>query len=204
MLVEINEKNIDKRLIEDIVKELKKGELIIFPTDTVYAIGCDLYNKKALQKLAAFKGIKLNKANFSLICSSLSHLSEFVKHIDRPTFKLLNKSLPGPFTFILTANNEIPRLFDSNKKEVGIRIPDNHITRLIVDALGHPLASTSLHSDDDIQEYYIDPYAIYEQHDRDVAVIIDGGLGRLETSTIVDCSGSEPEILRQGIGIIDL
>ena len=204
MLIEINEKNIDPRLIEDVVKELKKGELIIFPTDTVYAIGCDLYNKKALQKLAQFKGIKLSKANFSLICSSMSHLSDFVKQIDRSTFKLMNKALPGPFTFILTATNEIPRLFDSNKKEVGIRIPDNLILRDIVEALGHPLASTSLHSDDEIQEYFIDPYAIYEQHDKEVAIIIDGGYGKLEASTVIDCSGGYPEIIRQGIGEIDL
>lgn len=204
MLVEINEYNIDDRLLEDVVKELHKGNLIIFPTDTVYAIGCDLYNKKALQKLAQFKDIKLNKANFSLICSSMSQLSEFVKQIDRPTFKLINKLLPGPFTFILTATNEIPRLFDSNKKEVGIRIPNNQITLRIVELLGNPIASTSLHSDDDILEYYVDPYAIYEQHDRDASIIIDGGFGHLVASTVVDCSSGVPEIIRQGIGEIDI
>lgn len=205
MLVEINPNNIDSRLIESTVDLLKKGGLIIFPTDTVYAIGCDLYNKKALNALAQLKGIPLRKANFSIICADMSNLSEYVKHIDRPTFKLLNKSLPGPFTFILQATNEIPRLFDTNKKEVGIRIPDNLIVRTIVEQLGRPMATTSLHDEeDDILDYFIDPYQIYERYDDKVGMIIDGGIGRLEASTIVDCTQGEPEIIRQGIGELDL
>ena len=201
MIIEINESNIDDRLIDDVVNTLKKGNLIVFPTDTVYAVGCDLYNKKALEKLAKFKGLRLKKANFSLICSDLSHLSDYVKHIDRPTYKLLNRSLPGPFTFILQATNEIPRLFGTNKKEVGIRVPDNAITKRIVEALGNPIASTSLHKDEDeIQEYFIDPYRIYEVHDGNIDLVIDGGDGHLDTSTIVDCTGGEPEIIRQGLG----
>jgi len=205
MIVEINPTNIDKRLIDQAVEILKKGGIIIFPTDTVYSMGCDLYNKKALNNLARLKGIKLSKANFSIICHDLSHLSDYVKQIDRPTFKLLKQSLPGPFTFILTANNEIPRLFDTNKKEIGIRIPDNNIILEIVMELGNPVATTSLHDfEDEIIDYFVDPYAIYERMDDDVDMIIDGGYGHLEASTVVDCTGSSPEIVRQGIGKIDL
>lgn len=205
MLVEINPDNLDVRLIDDVVNTLKKGGIIIFPTDTVYAIGCDLYNKKALNRLASLKGIPLRKANFSIICTSLSNLSEYVKHVDRPTYKLLNKSLPGPFTFILQATNEIPRLFDTNKKEVGIRIPNNEIILRIVQALGNPIATTSLHHDEDeILEYFIDPYEIYQRYDDKVELIIDGGYGNLEASTVVDCTGDVAEIVRQGIGEIEL
>lgn len=205
MLVEINPNNIDDRLITQSVNILKKGGLIIFPTDTVYAIGCDLYNKKALNNLAQFKGVKLKKANFSIICPDLKHLSDYVKQMDRPTFKLLNNNLPGPFTFILTATNEIPRLFGTNKKEVGIRIPDNPIIREIAEALGNPIATTSLHNEEnEIQDYFIDPYAMYEKFDSDVELIIDGGFGKLEASTIIDCTGLEPNIVRQGGGEIEL
>lgn len=204
MIIEINDQNIDNRLVHDVVQILKKGGLIVFPTDTVYSVGCDFYNKKALQKLARFKGVKLQKANFSLICYDLSNLSKYVKHIDRSTYKLLNRSLPGPFTFILNATNEIPRRFDSNKKEVGIRIPDNNIARTIVEALGNPMASTSLNHEDEIKEYFSDPLAIYENHDKDFDLIIDGGPGNLYASTIIDCTSGDPEIIRQGRGEIIL
>ncbi len=205
MIIEINEENIDERLIEQAVITLKKGEVIIFPTDTVYAMGCDLFNKKALNALATLKGLKLKKANFSIICSDLSNLSDYVKPIDRPTYKLLNRSLPGPFTFILTATNEIPRLFDTNKKEVGIRIPDNKIVRRIVEVLGNPIATTSLNNnEDEILEYFIDPYTIYEKFDRKIELIIDGGLGKLEASTLVNCVNGDMEIIRQGIGRVEL
>lgn len=201
MLVEINPLNIDNRLIDQAVEALKAGQIIIFPTDTVYAMGCDLYNKKALAELAKMKQVKLNKANFSIICHDLSNLSEYVKSIDRPTFKLLKQVLPGPFTFILNASNEIPKLFDTNKREIGIRIPDNKIVLTLVEALGNPIAVTSLHNDeDDIQDYFVDPYAIYERYEDDVAMIIDGGPGRLEASTIVDCTSGQADIIRQGIG----
>ena len=201
MLVEINPSNIDNRLIDQAVEALKSGQIIIFPTDTVYAMGCDLYNKKALAELAKMKQVKLNKANFSIICHDLSNLSEYVKSIDRPTFKLLKQVLPGPFTFILNASNEIPKLFDTNKREIGIRIPDNKIVLKLVEALGNPIAVTSLHNDeDDIQDYFVDPYAIYERYEDDVAMIIDGGPGRLEASTIVDCTSGQADIIRQGIG----
>jgi len=205
MLIEINEDNIDERLIEQAVKILRKGGIIIFPTDTVYAMGCDLYNKKALNALAALKGLKLKKANFAIICSDLSNLSDYVKPIDRSTYKLLNRSLPGPFTFILTATNEVPRLFDTNKKEIGIRIPNNNTIRRIVEVLGNPIATTSLHNnEDEILDYFVDPYSIYEKFDNKIELIIDGGTGNLEASTVVNCVDGKMEIIRQGIGEIDL
>ncbi len=201
MLVEINPNNIDSRLIQQAVESLKKGGIIIFPTDTVYAMGCDLYNKKGLNELARLKNVKLNKANFSIICSDISNLSEYVKQIDRPIFKLLKQHLPGPFTFILTAANEIPKLFDSNKKEIGIRIPDNEIILEVVRQLGNPIATTSLHNEDDqIMDYFADPYTIYEKYDEEVDFIIDGGYGRLEAATVVDCTSGAPEIIREGAG----
>lgn len=203
MLIEINEHNIDQRLIQQVVDALKKGELIIYPTDTVYAIGCDLHNKKALEKLAQLKNIKLNKAKFAIICKDLSDITNYVKQLDRPTFKLLKQSLPGPFTFILTATNEVPKLFDTNRKEIGIKIPDNKIVLEIVEKLGNPLVTTSLIDDEDeLLEYFIDPYEIYQRFDEKVHTIIDGGPGKLEASTIVNCTGDEIEIIRQGAGII--
>lgn len=204
MFIEVNPYYIDDRIIKQAVESLRNGGVIIFPTDTVYALGCDLMNKKGLQELARLKGVKLNKVNFSIICSDLSNLSEYVKQIDRPTFKVLKHHLPGPFTFILPASNEIPRLFDSNKKEIGIRIPDNEITLAIVRALGNPIATTSLHNpDDEIQDYYADPVAIYEHYEDTVDLIIDGGFGRLEGSTVVDCTNGGFDIIRQGIGILE-
>ena len=205
MLIEINEHNIDERAIDMVVEALRKGKVIIFPTDTVYAMGCDLRNKKALKELARLKGIKLQKARFSIICSDLRNVSDYVKHIDRPAYKLLNRSLPGPFTFVMNATNEVPRLFDNNRKQIGIRVPDNAIPRKLVEALGNPIATTSLHDDEDeILDYFVDPYAIYERFDTDVELIIDGGYGNLEASTIVDYTGSGPEIIRQGIGELEL
>lgn len=205
MLVEINPKNIDKRLIQQAVEILKKGGILIFPTDTVYSMGCDLFNKKALNNLAKMKDLKLSKTNFSIICSDMSDLSEYVKQIDRPTFKLLKQSLPGPFTFILGATSLVPKLFDSNRKEIGIRIPNNEIILEIVRQLGNPIATTSLHNDDDqILDYYADPYTIYEHFEDKVDLIIDGGHGNLDASTVVDCTSGAPVIVRQGIGQLDL
>ncbi len=205
MIISINPDNIDDRLIDQAVSTLQKGGLIIFPTDTVYAIGCDLHNKKAVHELARFKGLKLKKTQFAIIFEDLSSLSDYVKHIDRPTFKLLNKNLPGPFTFILTANNNVSRLFDTNRKEIGIRIPDNKIILRIAELLGNPIVTTSLHNDeDDIQQYYIDPGVIYEEYDNQVALIIDGGLGTLDASAVVNCIGTEPEIIREGVKELEL
>jgi tRNA threonylcarbamoyl adenosine modification protein (Sua5/YciO/YrdC/YwlC family) len=201
MFIEINPFNIDNRLINQAVQCLKSGGIVVFPTDTVYAIGCDLRNKKGLQKLADFKGVKLNKANFSIICSDLSHLSDYTKQLDRPIFKLLKQCLPGPFTFILDASQEVPKLFDSNKKEIGIRIPNNDITLALVEALGNPIAVTSLHDEEDeIMEYFSDPSAIYERLEDKVDYIIDGGYGNLKGSTIIDCTDGSPIVVREGLG----
>jgi tRNA threonylcarbamoyl adenosine modification protein (Sua5/YciO/YrdC/YwlC family) len=204
MIIEIHADSIDKRLINQAVDILKSGGIIVFPTDTVYAMGCDLYNKKALTKLAKLKDVKLNKANFAIICPDLSHLSEYVKQIDRSTFKLLKHNLPGPFTFILTATNEVQRLFESNRKEIGIRIPNNNIILELANKLGNPIATTSLHNNqDELLDYFIDPYAIYEQLDDQIDLIIDGGPGKLEASTIIDCTSGEPVVIRQGVGQLE-
>lgn len=201
MFIEINPFNIDNRLINQAVQCLKSGGIVVFPTDTVYAIGCDLRNKKGLHKLADFKGVKLNKANFSIICSDLSHLSDYTKQLERPIFKLLKQCLPGPFTFILEASQEVPKLFDSNKKEIGIRIPNNDITLALVEALGNPIAVTSLHDEEDeIMEYFSDPSAIYERLEDKVDYIIDGGYGNLKGSTIIDCTNGSPIVVREGLG----
>lgn len=200
MLLEINPDNVNINYINRVIDVLKKGGIIIFPTDSVYAIGCDLYNKKALEKLAKLKGVKLNKANFSIICSDFSNLSNYVKQIDKSTFKLMNTHLPGPFTFILEATNEIPRLFDSNRREIGIRIPANKIATTIVEELGSPLATTSLKDDASFLEYHNDPSEIYEYYSEKVDMIIDGGYGKLEGTTVIDCSKGEAIIIRQGLG----
>lgn len=205
MLLEINPHNIDSRSIDLIVTTLKKGKLVIFPTDSVYNIGCDLMNKKALEELAKFKGLKLNKARFSVICTSLSDISNYIKPIDRPTFKLLKHHLPGPFTFILNATNEVQKIFDSNRKEIGIRIPDSLLLQKIVEELGNPIATTSIHDEDDeIMDYITDPYEIYQRYDHQVELIVDGGVGNLYASTVVDCTEDAATIIRQGIGTLEL
>ncbi|MBW7868253.1 MAG: threonylcarbamoyl-AMP synthase [Brumimicrobium sp.] len=201
MLIEINNHNIDYRLIDDIVKELKKGENIIYPTDSVYAIGCDLKNKNALAKLAKFKDVKLKHARFSIICKDLSQVQEYVKLLPQPTFKLMKRTLPGPYTYILNASNEVTKLFETNRTEIGIRIPDNNILLAIIEKLGNPLVTTSLHNEEDeYLEYYTDPYKIYEQFDDQINTIIDGGYGKVEASTVIDCTGDEPVLIRQGVG----
>jgi len=203
MVAIVHPDNPDKRKIQLIVDILNKGGVIIYPTDTVYSLGCSLQKKRAIEKLAQLKGVKLKKANFSIIFNDLSHLAEYTKPIDRATYKILNRNLPGPFTFILNASNQIPKLFDTNKKTVGIRIPDNNITQAIVKELGHPLVTTSIHNEDDILEYCTDPYLIQEKWENKVDAIIDGGYGQNEASTVVDLSDGEAEIIRQGIGELE-
>lgn len=204
MFIEINPDNVDQRLIQQVVTALNKGELIIIPTDSVYAVACLSNNKKGINELAKWKGVKLNKANFSLIFSDISQVSTYVKQLDRSVFRLLKQHLPGPFTFILDATNEVSKLFDSSKKEIGVRIPDNKIVTEIVSALDAPLAVTSLHDDEDeILDYFTDPAAIYERYDDVVGVIIDGGMGSIEASTIVDCTSGDAVVVRQGIGHLE-
>ena len=200
MLIELQKGNPDQRKIDQIVSVLNAGGVIIYPTDTVYSFGCSLMHKRAIERLAKLRGLKLKQANFSLICYDLSTISEHTKFINRPTYKLLNKNLPGPFTFILPASNKIPKLFDSNKKTIGIRIPDSDISRAIVNTLGHPLVTTSLHDDDEIIEYTTDPYLIQEKWESQVDLVVDGGFGNNEPSTVVNCADGDFEIIRQGLG----
>lgn len=202
MLIEIHPQNPDERKIKQVVNCLKNGGLIIYPTDTVYGLGCDIYNPKALERLARLKGVKLEKANFSFVCNDLSHISEFTQPFNTSIFKIMKANLPGPFTFILNANNSIPKLFKNNKKTVGIRIPDNIIARTIAKELGNPIVSTSIHSGDQIIDYLNDPYEIHEQFEKLVDIVIDGGVGDIIPSTIVDCTEGESIIIRQGKGIL--
>ena len=200
MLIKIYPENPNPRAIEQIVEVLKKGGLIIYPTDTVYGLGCDITNQKAIEKICRIRGIKPEKANFSFICSDLRHISDYIKPIDTATFRLLKKALPGPFTFILNANNNVPRLLSANKKTVGIRVPDNEIAREIVRQLGNPILSTSIRDDDDVVEYSTDPELIHEKYEHTVDMVIDGGYGDNEASTVVDCTSGEFEIVREGKG----
>lgn len=202
MLLKIHPENPSERQIRIVVDCLNDGGVIIFPTDTIYAIGCDIYKQKAVDRVAQIKGVRKEKANFSFICHDLSHLSEFSRPIDNAVYKLMRKNLPGPFTFILSANNNVPKIFQSKKKSIGIRVPDNNIARDIVLALGNPIMSTSVHDDDEIIEYTTDPELIYERYQNQVDIVVDGGYGDNRASTIVDCSGIEPEILREGKGIL--
>jgi len=203
MLVRLFNENPNSQAIQKVVQVLRDGGVIVYPTDTVYAIGCDISNNKAVEKIARYKGINIEKANFSFICSDLSHLSDYTKPIPNAVFKLMKKNLPGPFTFILAANNNVPKYFKGKKKTVGIRVPDNNITREIVAQLDNPILSTSIRDDDEILEYTTDPELIYEKL-KDIAdVVIDGGYGELIPSTVVDCSGDEVVILREGKGILE-
>ncbi|TRW96483.1 L-threonylcarbamoyladenylate synthase [Flavobacterium gawalongense] len=189
--------------IAKVVKVLKDGGLVIYPTDTVYGLGCDITNTKALERVAKIKGIKLEKANFSFVCHDLSNLSDYVKQIDTATFKLLKRALPGPYTFILPGNNNLPKEF-KKKTTVGIRVPDNSIALEIVRQLGNPIVSTSIHDDDDVIEYTTDPELIFEKWQNLVDVVIDGGYGDNMGSTIIDLSGDEPIVVREGKGSLDI
>lgn len=203
MLIRLFNENPNPKEIRKIVDILRGGGLIVYPTDTVYGLGCDITNAKAVEKVARLKGVKVEKSNFSFICSDFSHLSDYTKPIPNHIFKVIRKNLPGPFTFILNANNNVPKYFKGKKKNVGIRIPDNNIIREIVQELGNPIMSTSVHDDDEILEYTTDPELIYEKYQDTADVVVDGGYGELEPSTIVNCANDEIEILRQGKGELD-
>lgn len=204
MFVKLYEKNPDQRQIDKIVNLLRNGGVIIYPTDTVYGMGCDITKARAVERVARIKGIKPEKARFSFICSDLRHLSDYAKHVDNNTFKLMKSCMPGPFTFILTASNQVPRTIKQNRKTVGIRVPNNNIILEIVRQLGNPILTTSLKKDDEILEYPTDPELIYEEYRDYVDAVIDGGYGGLIPSTILDCSGDEPELIREGLGEVDL
>jgi len=203
MLLKIHPETPSPRQISNVVDTLKKGGVIIYPTDTVYGLGCDIYNPKAIEKIARIKNLDLEKSHFSFICYDLSHLSDFTKQIDSVVFKLLKKNLPGPFTFILPANNNVPKIFKTRKKTVGIRIPNNNIAREIVKELGHPILTTSVISNDDILEYITDPELLQEAFGQLVDIVIDGGAGTNIPSTIVDCTTADVKIIRQGLGVLE-
>jgi tRNA threonylcarbamoyl adenosine modification protein (Sua5/YciO/YrdC/YwlC family) len=202
MLVRIYPENPQPREIERIVEVLRAGGLVIYPTDTIYGLGCDINNSKAVERVAQIKGLNLRKDHLSIICHDMSNLSDYSKSIDKQVFKLLKKNLPGPFTFILPANNNIPRLFKNNKKTIGFRIPDNLIIREIVKGLGNPVLSTSIHDEDEIIEYTTDPELIHEKYENLVDIVVDGGVGGNEASTIVDCTTFPFSLIRQGKGLL--
>lgn len=204
MLVKIYPENPNPREIQLIVECLKDGGIIIYPTDTIYGIGCDIFKPKSIERIVDIIGNKKKKSSLSFICSDLSHLSDFTKPINNQVFKAMKKTLPGPYTFILEANNNVPKILQSKKKTVGIRIPNNNIILEIVAVLGHPILSTSVKDDDEIIEYTTDPELIYEKYRDQVDIVIDGGFGDNVPSTVVDCTTGDLEIIREGKGDVDL
>lgn len=205
MLVRLNSETPDERALDKIITCLRNGGVIIYPTDTVYALGCDFTQAKAIERVCRLKGIKPEKSNFSFVCSDLSHLSEFTSAIPNHIFRVMKRALPGPYTFILEANNRVPKLLKQNKKTVGIRVPDNAICKAIVEQLGNPLISTSLHdTSDDILEYFSDPEIIHAQYEGQVDLVVDGGFGNIYPSTVIDCSGDQLTIVREGLGALDV
>ncbi len=200
MLIKIYPDNPSEKELLKVVDILRDGGVIIYPTDTVYGMGCDINNKKAVERIAKIKGLKPEKANLSIICYDLSHITDYAKRVDNQTFKMMKKGLPGPYTFILEASNMIPKIFTAKKKTIGIRIPDHSIPRELVRLLGNPIVTTSIRDEDDIIEYSTDPELIYEKFERTVDCVIDGGYGNQVASTVVDCSGSEINLVREGLG----
>ena len=204
MFIEIHRENPNPRGISKIVECLKDGGVVIYPTDTIYGIGCDIFQPKAVERIAKIKSIDLKKQNFSFICSDLSHLSDYALPIDRSLYKIMRKVLPGPYTFILNANSNIPKLFKIKKKTVGIRVPNHNIPLQLVDQIGNPLLTTSLIENTDNIESNIEPSIIYENYKNKVDIVIDGGLGKLTPSTVLDCTQSEIEIIREGLGDLNV
>ena len=200
--IKLYNENPNPKEIAKVVKVLQSGGLVIYPTDTIYGLGCDITKTKSLEKIAQIKGVQLEKANLSFICNDLSHLSDYVKQIDSATFKILKRALPGPYTFILPGSNNLPKVF-KKKKTVGIRIPDNNIIRTLVAELGNPIVSTSIRDEDDVLEYTTDPELIFEKWQGLVDIVIDGGYGDNEPSTVIDLT-EEPSVIREGKGSIDI
>jgi tRNA threonylcarbamoyl adenosine modification protein (Sua5/YciO/YrdC/YwlC family) len=203
MLLKIHPENPSHRQILQACEVIRKGGIIVYPTDSVYALGCDIFNHKAVERIARLKGIRPEKADFSFIFSGLSQVSDYARLFDNRIFKLMKSHLPGPFTFILHARTNVPKIFQSRKKTIGIRIPDNKIPLELVRNLGHPVMTTSIHDEDELLEYTTDPDLIYEKYKDKVDVIINGGYGNNVPSTVIDCTQAEPIIVRQGIGIIE-
>lgn len=203
MLLKIYPENPNPKDIRQVVDVLKSGGIIVYPTDTVYGLGCDITNAKAVEKIARYKNVKVEKSNFSFICSDLGHLADFSKPVSNQVFKLLKRYLPGPFTFILNANSNVPKYFKGKKKTVGVRIPANPIITDIVRELGNPIMSTSIHDDDEIIEYSTDPELIHEKFLDIADLVIDGGYGDNVPSTIIDCTSEFPILVRQGKGVFE-
>ena len=203
MLIRIYPENPNPRAIQQVVDVLRGGGIVIYPTDTIYGLGCDITNHKAIEKICQIRGVKPENANFSFICHDLHNISEYVKPIDTSVFRLIKKALPGPFTFIFNASNNVPKLLSSKKKTVGIRVPDNSIAMEIVKQLGNPILSTSIRDDDDILEYSTDPELIHEKFENQVDIVIDGGYGGNIASTVVDCTTGEFTVLREGKGKLE-
>lgn len=202
-LIKLYEENPNEKQILEVVKVLRNGGIIIYPTDTVYGLGCDINNNRALEKIAQIRGVKLEKANFSFVCESLSNVSDYVKQMDTTTFKILKRSLPGPYTFILEGNNNMPSVF-KKKKTVGLRVPDNNIARAIVRELGNPIISTSIRDEDEVIEYTTDPELIFEKWENIVDIVIDGGYGGNIPSTVIDLTQGEPLLIREGKGSLEI
>lgn len=203
-LLKIHPESPEMRKISRVIEVLRNGGIIIYPTDTVYGIGCDLMNKKAIQRLLQIKGIKAKHLNLSFICNDLSQIASFTRPISNPVFKIMRKCLPGPFTFLLESNHKVPKILDQSKKTVGVRVPDNKIPLAIVNELGNPLISASIKDDDEIVEYISDPAIIYQNYGNLVDVIVDGGFSNIIPSTVVDCSKGDIEVIREGAGDLDL
>ncbi|MEJ7643259.1 MAG: L-threonylcarbamoyladenylate synthase [Chryseolinea sp.] len=200
----IHKENPEGRKISHVVDVLKKGGIIVYPTDTIYGVGCDLMNRKAVERLCRILEIKPQKLNLSFICNDLSHISEYARRIETPVFKILKKTLPGPYTFILESSSRVPKILEVNKKTVGIRIPDHNIPRAIVQLLGNPLITSSIKDDDIIKEYTTNPEEIYEDFKGKVDLVIDGGAGGNVPSSVIDCTGDQIIVVRKGLGNVDL
>lgn len=203
MIIKIYPKNPSQKHLREVVGTLASDGVVVFPTDTIYAIGCSIYSNSAIERIARIKGLNPKKANFSFLCSNLSQISEFTRPISNDVFKLMRRTLPGPYTFILNANSKVPKMFENKKKTVGVRIPDNPILLELINELGHPIMSTSIHDDDSVLEYSTDPELIHEKYKGVVDMVVDGGLGDHHPSTIIDCTGEEILMIREGKGEID-
>lgn len=203
MLIKIHPETPSERQIIKVADILRNAGVVVFPTDTVYGLGCDITKQKAIERVAQIKGVKVEKANFSFIFHDMSHLTDYTRPFNNSVFKLIKKLIPGPFTFILEANNKIPKLFRSKKKTIGIRIPDNNIIREIVRELGNPVLTTSIHDEDEILDYTTDPELIYEHYANLINCVVDGGYGGNQPSTVIDCTAAEPIVIRQGLGLLE-
>jgi tRNA threonylcarbamoyl adenosine modification protein (Sua5/YciO/YrdC/YwlC family) len=202
-LIRLYEENPDPDKIRQIAATLRDGGVVIYPTDTVYGMGCDIMNLRAVERICKIKGINPRKHNFSIICADLSNISQFTRVITKPVFKMMKKALPGPFTFILEASNQVPKILHSNKKTLGIRVPDHNVPRMLVEELGHPILTTSINDEDEVIEYSTDPELIFEKYQHLVNIVIDGGYGQNVASTVLDCTGDEVVVIREGLGKLE-